>query len=100
MTVTAGLSRCSAKSRWISTCRSSTTFSTSAKEAKVKLDTDLKAEDLKAVIGDYKKLVKKETGKPFPQDAREQLSMARDAVFRSWWGQERHELPPHGEDSR
>ena len=41
--------------------------------------------DLKAIIDDYKKLVLKETKKPFPQDAREQLTMSRDAVFRSWW---------------
>jgi pyruvate,orthophosphate dikinase len=55
-------------------------------KAKVKLDTDLSADDLKTIIGDYKKLVQKETGKAFPQDAREQLAMSRDAVFRSWWG--------------
>ena len=42
-------------------------------KAKVKLDTDLTAADLKAIIADYKKLVQKETEKPFPQDAREQL---------------------------
>src|SRR5207244_849538 len=54
------------------------------KKAKAKFDTDLTAEDLKAVIVDYKKLVEKKSGKPFPQDAREQLVMARDAVFRSW----------------
>jgi pyruvate,orthophosphate dikinase len=54
------------------------------KKVKAKVDTDLTAEDLKAVIVDYKKLVQKKSGKPFPQDAREQLSMARDAVFRSW----------------
>ena len=54
------------------------------KKAKAKLDTDLTADDLKAVIADYKKLVQKKTGSPFPQNAREQLSMARDAVFRSW----------------
>jgi pyruvate,orthophosphate dikinase len=54
------------------------------KKAKAKLDTDLTAEDLKAVIVDYKKLVEKKTGKAFPQNAREQLGMARDAVFRSW----------------
>src|SRR5712691_8747221 len=54
------------------------------KKAKAKFDTDLTAEDLKAVIVDYKKLVEKRSGKPFPQDAREQLVMARDAVFRSW----------------
>src|SRR5208283_5362006 len=54
-------------------------------KAKVKLDTDLSAADLKAIIADYKKLVLKETKKEFPQDAREQLAMSRDAVFRSWW---------------
>ncbi len=52
---------------------------------KVKLDTDLSAEDLASVIEDYKKLVKKETGKEFPQDPHVQLMMSRDAVFRSWW---------------
>src|SRR5208283_5754526 len=54
-------------------------------KAKVKLDTDLSAADLKAIIGDYLKLVEKETKKAFPQDPQEQLAMARDAVFRSWW---------------
>jgi pyruvate,orthophosphate dikinase len=61
-------------------------FDERKKKAKTKLDTDLNAEDLKAIIADYHKLVKKETGKPFPQDPREQLAMGRDAVFRSWWG--------------
>ncbi len=57
-----------------------------ARKAKVKakLDTALKAEDLQAIIADYKKLVKKETGKDFPQDAFQQLILARDAVFNSW----------------
>ncbi len=54
-------------------------------KVKAKLDTDLSAADLQAIIEQYKKLVQKETKKPFPQDAREQLSMSRDAVFRSWW---------------
>jgi pyruvate,orthophosphate dikinase len=54
-------------------------------KAKRKADTDLSADDLKAIIADYKKLVQKETKKPFPQDAHEQLAMSRDAVFRSWW---------------
>ena len=54
-------------------------------KAKVKMDTDLKAEDLKAINDDYKKLVQKETKKPFPQDTQAQLAMSRDAVFRSWW---------------
>src|SRR5580658_1008107 len=61
-------------------------FDERKKKVKAKLDTDLSADDLKAVIDEYKKLVKKETGKPFPQDARQQLAMSRDAVFRSWWG--------------
>ena len=60
-------------------------FDTRKHKAKVKLDTDLTAADLKAIIEDYKKLVQKETKKPFPQDAHEQLAMSRDAVFRSWW---------------
>src|SRR5260370_14946599 len=61
-------------------------FDERKKKVKAKLDTDLSADDLKAVIEDYKKLVKKETGKPFPQDAHHQLAMSRDAVFRSWQG--------------
>ena len=54
-------------------------------KVKAKFDTDLTAEDLKAVIVDYKKLVEKKTGKPFPQDPIQQLTMSRDAVFRSWF---------------
>jgi pyruvate,orthophosphate dikinase len=54
-------------------------------KAKCKLDTDLAAEDLKAIIAEYKKIVKKETKKEFPQDAHEQLKLARNAVFGSWW---------------
>jgi pyruvate,orthophosphate dikinase len=61
-------------------------FEARKKKADAKVDTDLTAEDLKAVIVDYKKLVEKKSGHPFPQDAREQLAMARDAVFRSWNG--------------
>jgi pyruvate, orthophosphate dikinase len=52
---------------------------------KIKVDSDLTAADLQAVIADYKKLVLKETKKPFPEDAREQLSLSVGAVFGSWW---------------
>ena len=45
----------------------------------------MNSDDLASVIEDYKKLVKKETGKEFPQDPHVQLMMSRDAVFRSWW---------------
>ncbi len=51
---------------------------------KVKFDYDLQAEALKEIIAEYKKLVKKETGKDFPQNPIEQLIEARNAVFRSW----------------
>jgi pyruvate, orthophosphate dikinase len=60
-------------------------FDTRKHKAKAKLDTDLTAEDLRAIIAEYKKLVEKETKKPFPQDTHQQLAMSRDAVFRSWW---------------
>src|SRR5216684_2403459 len=60
-------------------------FDSCKHKAKAKLDTDLTAEDLRAVISDYKKLVLAATTKPFPQFPHEQLAMARDAVFRSWW---------------
>jgi pyruvate,orthophosphate dikinase len=60
-------------------------FDSRKAKVKAKLDTDLKAEDLKAVIAEYKKLVQRETGKPFPEDPHDQLSLSRDAVFRSWW---------------
>lgn len=47
-------------------------------------DVDLTAEDLKAVIVEYKALVKKFIGKDFPQEPAEQLMEAIQAVFRSW----------------
>ncbi|MBV8569147.1 MAG: pyruvate, phosphate dikinase [Acidobacteriaceae bacterium] len=59
-------------------------FNSRKGKVKADLDTDLSASDLKTIIDDYKKLVKKETGSDFPQDAREQLMLARDAVFNSW----------------
>ena len=51
------------------------------------LDTDLSADDWRHVIGKYKEIVQRETGKPFPQDAREQLWGAIGAVFSSWMNQ-------------
>ncbi len=53
----------------------------------VQMDTDLKAEDWRAVVAEYKKLVEKRTGKPFPQEPREQLWGAVGAVFESWMNQ-------------
>jgi pyruvate,orthophosphate dikinase len=60
-------------------------FDGQKKKAKAKLDTDLTAKDLQEVIAGYKKLVQKKTGKPFPQNALDQLAGARDAVFGSWF---------------
>ncbi len=51
---------------------------------KVKFDYELGPDSLQKIIAEYKKLVKKETGKEFPQDPLVQLVAARDAVFRSW----------------
>jgi pyruvate,orthophosphate dikinase len=59
-------------------------FDAKKKQKKAKLDTDLDAKALQEVIAEYKKVVKKHTKRDFPQDAHEQLVMARDAVFRSW----------------
>jgi pyruvate,orthophosphate dikinase len=49
-----------------------------------KLDTDLSEAALRDVVARYKAVVRKETGKEFPQRPADQLRMARDAVFRSW----------------
>ena len=51
------------------------------------LDTDLNDADWRAVIADYKAKVVEETGKPFPQDPRDQLWGAIGAVFSSWMNQ-------------
>ncbi len=51
---------------------------------KIKFDYDLKPDALQKIIAEYKKLIKKETGKDFPQDPLVQLVASRDAVFKSW----------------
>ena len=60
-------------------------FDSRKAKKKVKLDTELTAEDLQFICSEYKKVVEKVTGKPFPQDPIVQLGLSRDAVFRSWW---------------
>lgn len=49
-------------------------------------DTELTTEDLKALCEDFKIRVKQELGKPFPDDAYEQLWGGIGAVFKSWNG--------------
>ncbi|HZT87207.1 MAG TPA: pyruvate, phosphate dikinase [Stellaceae bacterium] len=48
------------------------------------LDTELSAADWKTIAAGFKEIVESETGKPFPQDAKEQLWGAIGAVFGSW----------------
>ncbi|MGB9824831.1 MAG: pyruvate, phosphate dikinase [Candidatus Hydrothermia bacterium] len=50
----------------------------------VREDFELQAKDLKELVEEFKDIVKKVTGKPFPQDPKEQLWMAIEAVFKSW----------------
>ncbi|GAB3118087.1 pyruvate, phosphate dikinase [Janibacter alkaliphilus] len=52
--------------------------------AGVRSDVELDAEQLKALVKEYKELVETETGSPFPQTPRKQVDMAIEAVFRSW----------------
>ncbi|WP_329339474.1 pyruvate, phosphate dikinase [Streptomyces sp. NBC_00663] len=51
---------------------------------KVVVDTDLEAADLKKLVTKFKKIVKTEAGRDFPQDPREQMDLAIHAVFDSW----------------
>ena len=53
-------------------------------ERGVQNDTDLSADDLRALVAEFRRLVREETGEDFPDDPREQLRRAVDAVFRSW----------------
>ena len=54
------------------------------KDKKIELDHELSENALQELISEYKELIKKETGKEFPQDVREQLLMSVSAVFESW----------------
>jgi pyruvate,orthophosphate dikinase len=48
------------------------------------LDTDMTADDWQKLVGEYKRLVQDQWGKPFPQDVHDQLWGAIGAVFGSW----------------
>ncbi len=52
----------------------------------VKVDTELNAEDWKAITETFKKAVKEQKGFEFPQDPYKQLELATEAVFKSWNG--------------
>ncbi|MGI9244530.1 MAG: pyruvate, phosphate dikinase [Verrucomicrobiales bacterium] len=53
-------------------------------KAKVADDSGLEEDDLRWVIGEFKKLIKKRSGKNFPEDPMEQLYGSVNAVFNSW----------------
>jgi pyruvate,orthophosphate dikinase len=47
-------------------------------------DTEMQAEDWRALVAEYQRIVEAELGQPFPQDVHEQLWGAIAAVFDSW----------------
>jgi pyruvate,orthophosphate dikinase len=51
-----------------------------------KLDTEMTAEDWKAMAETFKAVVKKHKGFDFPQEPLKQLKLATEAVFKSWNG--------------
>jgi pyruvate,orthophosphate dikinase len=56
-----------------------------AKKARgVRNDVDLDAADLQALTKTYKEIVKEQAQREFPQDPREQMDLAINAVFDSW----------------
>ena len=59
-------------------------FESVKKACGVTLDTELDEQALREVVALYKGVVKKRARRAFPQVPTEQLTMARDAVFRSW----------------
>jgi pyruvate,orthophosphate dikinase len=57
----------------------------SAKQAKgTRNDLDLDADDLRGLVATFKDIVQEHSGRPFPQDPREQMDLAVAAVFNSW----------------
>jgi pyruvate,orthophosphate dikinase len=56
-----------------------------AKKAKgTSNDLDLDAGDLRELVGTFKNIVREHSGRDFPQEPREQMDMAVEAVFNSW----------------
>ena len=53
-------------------------------DRQVKLDSELGAEDLKELVGQFKEYYKSRMGVDFPSDPTEQLMESVKAVFRSW----------------
>lgn len=62
----------------------SAAFEAKKTEVGAATDTELSASDLQVVVATFKEIVKTATGRDFPQDPREQLDLAIEAVFASW----------------
>ncbi|HSG85749.1 MAG TPA: pyruvate, phosphate dikinase [Candidatus Limnocylindrales bacterium] len=58
-----------------------------AKHARgVHADTELDATALAEIAGEFRRIVREDTGREFPEDPAEQLDLAIKAVFASWFG--------------
>src|SRR3989449_100097 len=57
------------------------------KAARVQTDPELSPKQLEELVDEFKAIVRKETGKPFPTEPKGQLRLAIEAVFGSWFGQ-------------
>ena len=53
-------------------------------ERKIKVDSELSGDDLETLVGTYKQIFKTKTKIDFPQDTKDQLLKAIEAVFKSW----------------
>lgn len=53
-------------------------------DAGVSADTELTASALRELVGEFKEIVRAQSGREFPQHPREQLDLAIEAVFNSW----------------
>jgi pyruvate,orthophosphate dikinase len=61
-------------------------FEETKEKYKAHVDTELSAEALAEVVQKFKEVIKKVTGKPFPQDPWAQLFLSIEGVFKSWMG--------------
>jgi len=56
------------------------------KKIKIRYDSEIDVNSLKDIVYRYKEICRKKTGKEFPSDPYLQLSLAIEAIFRSWMG--------------
>jgi len=68
-----------------------TPFDELKERRRVKLDTELTADDLREAADTYRAIVRAATGEDFPTDPHRQLELAVRAVFDSWFGKRAHD---------